>query len=70
MQVQIDIQFDQLVKLAKRLPSKQWMKLKEEVEANEPMEKEREDFRKILLGGPAFSKKQLEVVAETRKRIE
>ena len=31
MQVQIDIAFDQLVQLAKRLPVKQWAKLKQEV---------------------------------------
>lgn len=70
MQVEIDIQFDQLVQLAKRLPSTQWTKLKREVEAKEPVEKEREDFRKLLLSGPTFSKKQLDAVAETRKKID
>jgi predicted NACHT family NTPase len=70
MQVQVDIQFDQLVQLAKRLPPKQWTKLKQEVEAKEPVEKEREEFRKILLGGPTFSKKQLDAVADTRKKID
>lgn len=69
MQVEIDIQFDQLVQLAKRLPSRQWTKLKQEVEAKEPV-KEREGFRELLLSGPTFSKKQLDAVAETRKKID
>ncbi len=70
MQVQVDIGFDQLVQLAKRLPTTQWAKLKQEVEAQAPADKEREDFRKLLLNGPTFSKKQLDAVAETRKRID
>lgn len=70
MQVQVDIQFDQLVQLAKKLPTTQWTKLKQEVEAKEPVDKEREDFRKLLLSGPTFSKKQLDTVAETRKKID
>ncbi len=65
MQVKIDIGFDQLVQLAKRLPTTQWAKLKQEVEAHSPNNNEREEFRKLLLNGPTFSKKQLDTVAET-----
>jgi len=70
MQVQVDIGFDQLVQLAKRLPAMQWTKLKQEVEAQMPADRDREDFRKLLMNGPVFSKKQLDAVAETRKRID
>lgn len=70
MQVQLEIQFDQLVELAKRLPSTQWTKLKQEVEAREKVNNERESFRKLLLGGPTFSKKQLDAVSETRKQLD
>ena len=70
MHVQVDIGFDQLVQLAKRLPATQWRKLKEEVEAQTPADKEREDFRALLLNGPTFSKKQLDAVAEIRKGID
>jgi hypothetical protein len=31
MQVQVDIEFDQLVQIAKKLPATQWTKLKAEV---------------------------------------
>ncbi len=70
MQVQVDIEFDQLVQLAKRLPHTQWTKLKQEVETKNPVDKDRQDFRKLLLGGPTFSKKQLDIVIETRKKID
>jgi len=69
MQVQLDIEFDQLVQIAKKLPMKQWDKLKEEVEAKPASDSEREDFRKLLLNGPIFSKKQLKTIDETRKAI-
>jgi hypothetical protein len=69
MQVQVDIEFDQLVQIAKNLPAKQWTKLKEEVEARPATDKEREEFKKFLLNGPTFSKKQLKTIAETRKAI-
>ena len=72
MQVQVDIDFDQLVQIVKRLPEKQWTKLKQEMEAKAPTpdEKEREDFRKLLLNGPTYSKKQLKIVADARKKID
>lgn len=69
MQVQVDIQFDQLVQIAKKLPAKQWTKLKAEVETESKIDIEREEFKKLLLSGPTFSKKQLETIAETRKAI-
>ena len=70
MQVRLEIEFDQLVQFAKRLPAKQWTKLKQEVETKKTVGKEREDFRKLLLDGPMFSKKQLNTIAETRKKID
>ena len=69
MQVQVDIQFDQLVQIAKKLPANQWTKLKAEVETESKIDIEREEFKKLLLSGPTFSKKQLQTIAETRKAI-
>lgn len=70
MRVQVDIGFDQLVQLARQLPQTQWKKLKQEVESHTPVNTEREHFKKLLLSGPTFSKKQLETIAETRKKID
>ena len=70
MKTQVDIGFDQLVQLAKQLPAQQWTKLKQEVEEQQsPKNKERDEFRKLLLNGTTFSKKKLDTVAKTRKAI-
>jgi len=69
MQAQVEIEFNQLVQIAKQLPSKEWTRLKAAVEAQTNVNIEREDFKKLLLSGPAFSKKQLNTIAETRRAI-
>jgi hypothetical protein len=70
MQVQVDIEFDQLVQIAKKLPATQWTKLKAEVELTEATaDKTRNELKELLLRGPVFSEKQLETIAETRKAI-
>jgi hypothetical protein len=69
MRVQVDIGFEQLVQLARQLPQTQWKKLKQEVETPIPATTEREEFKKLLLSGPTFSKKQLDAIAETRKKL-
>ncbi len=69
MQVQVDLEFDQLVQIAKKLPAKQWTKLKAEVETPSATKTDREEFKEFLLNGPTFSKKQLATIAETRKAI-
>jgi len=69
MQLQLDIAFDQLVKLAKRLPKKEWMKLKQEVDQEHVNGKPISDLESFLLAGPTFTKKQLDEVAKTRKAI-
>jgi len=69
MQAQIDIGYDQLVKLVKQLPKKQWTKLKSEVEENEAPADTQSDMLALLLNGPTFSKKQLDEIAKARKEI-
>lgn len=69
MQVQVDIAFDQLVKIAKRLPEKQWKKLKDEVEKDTNKSVETSDLEALLLSAPTFSKKQLDEISKTRNAI-
>lgn len=59
MQVQVDIEFEQLVKIAKKLPENQWEKLKVEVENDRQLKNSTDDLEAFLLSGPTFSKKQL-----------
>ena len=69
MQAQIDIGFDQLVKLAKQLPAMQWNKLKTEVEKQAEQIDATSDLEQFLLSAPTFNKKQLDEIAKTRKAI-
>lgn len=68
MQAQIDIGFDQLVKLLKQLPKSQWKKLKTEIEAKEQASSP-SDMLEFLLKAPTFSKKQLDEIARAHKEI-
>ncbi len=69
MQVQVDIEFEQLVKAAKKLPAKQWTKLKTEVETQPKTKKAKSELLEFLLTAPTFSEKQLKEIAKTRKAI-
>jgi len=69
MQVQVDIGFDQLVQLAKRLPATQWTKLKQAVDSEKVADKESSDLEAFLLSAPTFTKKQFDEIAKTRKAI-
>jgi len=69
MQAQVDIEFNQLVKLAKQLPATQWTKLKKEVEEKVEGTEQNSDLISLLLSAPTYSKKQLDGVAKTRKSI-
>lgn len=69
MQIQVDIGFEQLVKIAKRLPENQWTKLKEEVEKESTDFKDSSDLEALLLSAPTFDENQLNEIAKTRKAI-
>lgn len=69
METQVNIEFDQLVELAKQLPAQQWSKLKKEVEEKKTDSHKNSDLVSLLLSAPTFSKKQLETIAKTRKAI-
>lgn len=69
MQAQIDIGYDQLVKLVKQLPKKQWTQLKGEVDKMEASNDTQSDMIALLLNGPTFTKKQIEAIEKARKEI-
>lgn len=69
MQLQVDIEFDQLVKLAKKLPVNQWTKLKQEVEKEATTDRHATDLEKFLLTASTFTKKQLDEIYKARKAI-
>lgn len=68
MQVQVDIEFEQLLKIVKALPSGQLKQLKAEIEKKAKNGKS-VDLESILLNGPTATKKQIQTVANNRKAI-
>ena len=69
MQVQVDIGFEQLVSIVKKLASRQWAKLKSEIERSGKNVAKNQDLEAFLLQAPTFSQKQIDTIAETRKAI-
>ena len=67
MQVQVDIGFDQLLKIVKKLPSGQLKQLKAEIE--KAKNDNTVDLETLLLNGPTATKKQLDTIAQNRKAI-
>jgi hypothetical protein len=68
MQVQVDIPFDQLLKIVKTLPSEQLTQLKAVIEKKVESAKSI-DLETLLLNGPVATKKQLEIIKNNRKAI-
>ena len=69
MQVQIDIGFEQLVKIAKKLPKRQWQLLKQEVEQETEKSETISELEALLLSAPTFTESQLNEIGRTRKAI-
>lgn len=69
MQVQVDITFDQLLKVVKKLPVGQLRRLKAEIEKEDKVEKSKYDLEALLLNGPTATKKQLEMIEKNRNAI-
>ncbi len=68
MQIQVDIGFDQLLKIVRRLPSGQLSQLKAEIE-KESKEDIAKDLEALLLNGPIATQNELETIANNRKAI-
>ena len=68
MQVQLDIGFDQLLKIVKTLPSGQLKQLRAEIE-KEVKGDNQVDLEALLLNGPTATKKQLDTIVKNRKAI-
>lgn len=69
MQVQIDIAFEQLLKIVKDLPAGKLRQLKSEIDREVKASKSNVELETLLLKGPIATKKQLEVIEKNRKAI-
>jgi hypothetical protein len=71
MQIQVDIGFDELVGIVKKLPRDQFLKFKSELEKQDKDKKDTDpqSLESFLMEAPTFSDKQLENIAQARKAI-
>jgi len=69
MQVQVDIEFDQLVSIVKKLPAGQLRQLRAEIEREAKDPKSETGLETLLLNGPVATKKQLQIITKNRKAI-
>ncbi len=68
MQIQVDIGFEQLVTIAKKLPKTKWQELKSKVDDTGQPNGD-DDLEAFLLNGPTYTEKQLKVIDDNRKAI-
>ena len=69
MQVQVDIDFEDILKIVKTLPPSKIKLLKAELEGKSHAKKAKADLEALLLKGPVATKKQLAVIERTKKAI-
>ena len=69
MQVQVDIAFEQLLKVVKKLPAGQLKQLKVEIEKETKGSRSKIDLKTLLLNGPVATKKEIETIKKNRKSI-
>ena len=69
MQLQVDIEFDQLVKIVKTLPAGKLRQLKAAIEAELKKVESKVDLLTLLLNGPVATKKQVKLIEDNRKAI-
>ncbi len=69
MEMKGQIPFHQLLSLVRNLPTSQKAKLRKELDAELTIPKENDEFIKMLLNGPVFSKVEIQIIDENRKSI-
>ncbi len=67
MQVQVDITFDQLVDIVKKLPASQLKRLKTIIENETKTQQSNSDFATLLRNGPTATKEQIKAIEHNRK---
>ncbi|MCO5237016.1 MAG: hypothetical protein M9933_12175 [Chitinophagaceae bacterium] len=70
MEIKVQVPFQQLLALVKRLTPAQKARLRKELVDQKPVQKKNKDeFINYLLKGPVYSDKEIKVIEENRKSI-
>ncbi len=68
MQVQVEIDFEELLLMVKKLSLSQLQKLKAEIE-REGNQKRAADLESILLNGPTATEQEIDIILDNKKTI-
>ena len=69
MQVQVDIGFENLIRIVKQLPKDQLLKFKKELDKEIVDDNELKYLKSFLLDAPVFTDEQIATIEQTRKEI-
>ncbi len=69
MEIKVQVPFQQLLTIVKSLSPTQKAKLRQELDKEKPLQKDKDDFIEYLLNGPVYSEKDIQVIEENRKSI-
>ncbi len=69
MEMKVQVPFQQLLTLVKRLTPDQRARLQQELVDKKPIQKDKDEFIDYLLNGPVYSDKEIKVIEENRKSI-
>ena len=69
MDIKVQIPFQQLLDIVKKLPSAQKAKLRKELDEKKSVSKNQDDFIDYLLNGPVYTSQEIQVIEENRKSI-
>lgn len=69
MEMKVQVPFQQLLTMVKRLTPAQRARLRQELADKRPVQKDKDEFIEYLLSGPVYSDKEINVIEENRKSI-
>ena len=69
MEMKVQVPFQQLLSLVKRLTPAQRARLRQELVDKKPFQKDKDEFIDYLLNGPVYSEKEINVIEENQKSI-
>jgi hypothetical protein len=67
--MKVQVPFQQLLSLVKRLTPAQRARLRQELVDKKPVQKDKDEFIEYLLNGPVYSEKEINVIEENQKSI-
>jgi len=69
MEMKVQVPFQQLLKLIKKLTPAQKARLRQELNEEKSSPKDKDDFIEYLLNGPVYTDKEIKTIQENRKSI-